>query len=90
MNRNGKWRRPGDRFQPLGMAEPKRLQDFLVDAGVPRAARAGLPLVVAERGIVWVVGQRIAHWARARPESHALTHLTFTPLETASGDGSQP
>jgi tRNA(Ile)-lysidine synthetase-like protein len=83
-----RWRRPGDRFQPLGMAEPKRLQDFFVDAGVPRAARAGLPLVVAERGIAWVVGQRIAHWARARPESRALTHLTFAPLETASGDGS--
>jgi tRNA(Ile)-lysidine synthase len=72
-------RRPGDRFQPLGMAEEKRLQDFLVDARVPRAARARLPLVVAGDRIAWVVGQRIADWARVRPDSTAVMHLVFEP-----------
>ena len=28
--------RPGDRFQPLGLSRPKRLQDYLVNARVPR------------------------------------------------------
>src|SRR5579884_3813061 len=82
-----RWRRPGDRFQPLGMAAEKRLQDFLVDAGVPRRARARLPLVVAERGIAWVVGQRIAHWARARPDSALLVHLTYEPPRPGGGAG---
>jgi tRNA(Ile)-lysidine synthetase-like protein len=83
-----RWRRPGDRFQPLGMTASKRLQDFLVDAHVPREARARLPLVVADRGIAWVVGQRIADWARARPESEALLHLTFEPPTEAGEERS--
>jgi len=72
-------RRPGDRFQPLGMAHEKRLQDFLVDARVPRAARARLPLVLTGERIAWVVGQRIADWARVRPDSTGALHLAFEP-----------
>ena len=60
-------RRPGDRFQPLGMAEAKKLQDFLVDCHVPRAERDALPLFEGERGIVWVGGLRLADWAKPRP-----------------------
>jgi tRNA(Ile)-lysidine synthase len=79
-----RFRRPGDRFQPLGMAEAKRLQDFLVDSRVPRHQRARLPLVVADNGIVWVVGQRIAHWARLRPDTTTALHLWAEPW-AASG-----
>lgn len=57
-------RRRGDRFQPLGMLGEKKLQDFLVDERVPRGERDGLPLVCSSRGIVWVVGHRIAEWAK--------------------------
>jgi tRNA(Ile)-lysidine synthase len=56
--------RPGDRFQPLGMAQDKKLQDFFSDARVPRAWRDRVPLLVCPQGIAWVVGYRIAHWAR--------------------------
>ena len=57
-------RRPGDRLQPLGMTGEKKIQDFLTDERVPREWRDRLPLLVAGRGIAWVVGYRIAHWAR--------------------------
>jgi tRNA(Ile)-lysidine synthase len=52
--------RPGDRFQPLGLHGAKKLQDFFVDAKIPRAARARVPLLVAGDRIAWVVGLRIA------------------------------
>ena len=57
-------RQPGDRIQPLGMTGEKKLQDFLTDARAPREWRDRVPLLVAGRGIAWVVGYRIAHWAR--------------------------
>lgn len=57
-------RLPGDRFQPLGMQEEKKLQDFFVDEKVPRSWRDGIPLVVSGRGMAWVVGYRVAEWAR--------------------------
>ena len=62
-------RLPGDRFQPLGMAGEKKLQDFFVDQKVPRVWRGRVPLVVSTRGILWVVGYRIAEWAKVGEES---------------------
>jgi len=51
---------PGDRFRPLGLRGQKKLQDFFVDAKVPRRQRARIPLLLAGGRIAWVVGQRIA------------------------------
>ena len=63
-------RRPGDRFQPLGMAQgSKKLQDCFVDAHVPRGERDAVPLLVSPRGVAWVVGHAVAHWARVTPET---------------------
>ena len=70
---------PGDRFHPLGMAESKKLQDFMVDVKAPRDVRDRIPLVVSERGIVWVVGYRVAHWARLREDTPTVLSLDFSP-----------
>jgi tRNA(Ile)-lysidine synthetase-like protein len=47
-------RRPGDRL--VGRGGRRRLQDALVDAGVPRAARDLLPVVATADRAVWVPG----------------------------------
>ena len=52
------WER-GDRFVPLGMRGRKKLQDFFVDARVPRDQRWTVPLVVSGGEIAWVVGFRV-------------------------------
>ncbi len=70
-------RRPGDRFQPLGVPADKKLQDFFVDEKVPREWRDRVPLLVGERGIAWVVGYRIAHWARVTPETKRAVLVVF-------------
>ena len=59
-------RRPGDRFQPSGMTGTKKLQDYFVDAKVPREQRDHIPLLACDRGVAWVVGHRVAEWALAR------------------------
>ena len=64
-------RRPGDRFQPLGIRGTKKLQDFFVDLKIPRAARSGVPLVCVGEAIAWVVGHRIAEPFRYRGERRA-------------------
>lgn len=65
-------RRPGDRFQPSGMTGTKKLQDFFTDLKIPRDQRDSVPLLVSERGVAWVVGHRIAEWARPNDDSAAL------------------
>lgn len=76
-------RRAGDRFQPLGMAQAKKLQDFFVDSHVPRIWRDAVPIFESERGIVWVGGCRIAEWARPRPGCPVLT-LSYRSLDPAA------
>ena len=70
-------RRPGDRFQPLGMSQPKKLQDFMVDAKVPRQWRDRVPLVVSADGIAWVVGWRIAEWAKVKKGTPQAVEIRF-------------
>ena len=74
---------PGDRFQPLGMEVEKKLQDFFTDAQVPRDWRGRVPLLVSQRGIAWVVGYRIAHWARVpepQADSNEVLEITTEPM----------
>lgn len=47
-------RRPGDRVVTRGGT--RKLQDVLVDAGVPRALRDHLPVVAAGERVLWVPG----------------------------------
>lgn len=78
-------RQKGDRFQPLGMTGTKKLKDFFGDAKVPRSRRDKVPLLVTERGIAWVVGYRIAEWAKV-PEDclpdTAVLVVSFEPSDS--------
>lgn len=53
-------RRPGDRIRALGLEVEKKLKSLLAEIGVPPEERDRWPLICDRRGIVWVVGGRIA------------------------------
>ena len=77
-------RRPGDRFQPLGMERgSKKLQDYFVDAQVPRQERDSVPLLVSPRGVVWVAGHGIAHWARVTPDTRIVLRVELARVDGA-------
>ncbi|CAN5770406.1 tRNA lysidine(34) synthetase TilS [soil metagenome] len=73
--------RPGDRFRPLGAPGSRKLQDFFVDAGVPRAARHRVPLIVCGGEIVWVGGHRLDD--RFKVTSATVEALRLTLAGTA-------
>src|SRR5690606_41354736 len=68
-----RWR-PGDRLRPLGLDGTKRVSDLLTEAKVPPSERAGQLVLCAgpEGEVVWVVGQRLAAAARARPQTRHI------------------
>ncbi len=80
-------RRPGDRFQPLGLAQPKKLQDFMVDAKIPRTWRDRVPLVCSPEQILWVVGWRIDHRAQVSPQTKRVLSLEFEKPALVQIDG---
>jgi len=66
---------PGDRFQPIGMACPVKLQDFFTNQKVPRAGRRRLIVATTADGVVfWVEGLRIS-------ERFKLTKRTIRRLQ---------
>jgi tRNA(Ile)-lysidine synthase len=80
--------RVGDRFQPLGMNGVKKLQDFFVDAKIPRSHRAFIPLLLSGDQIIWVVGHRLAESVKITPQTRLL--LRMEALPPPAGPGSAP
>ena len=74
-------RRPGDRFQPLGMSNMKKLQDFMVDAKIPSTWRDRVPLVCSQDSIVWVVGWRISDSVKITESTKKVLRINFERAE---------
>jgi tRNA(Ile)-lysidine synthase len=72
---------PGDRFQPLGMTGERKLQDFFVDAKVPRDERGRIPLVWGPRHLLWIAGYRIDERARLTDTTQRVLALRLEPLD---------
>jgi tRNA(Ile)-lysidine synthase len=72
-------RRPGDRFDPLGMqGRSKRLNEFMINEKIPAAWRDHIPLLVDQADhILWVCGWRPAERARVTGATQQVTHLRF-------------
>jgi tRNA(Ile)-lysidine synthase len=70
--------KPGDRFQPIGMSSPVKLQDFLTNMKKPRAVRVSLVITEDAAGqIFWVQGCRIPK----------CTKSLLPPAELCNGGG---
>lgn len=66
-------RKAGDRMNPYGMRGTRKVQDILVDAGVPRGERDRVPIVACGDEIVWIPGYRIAQgWAVRRENGRSV------------------
>ena len=73
-----RYRRPGDRLQPLGAPGSKKVQDVFVDRKVPHDDRDGVPIVTTDTGeIVWVAGEVLADPFRVTPATKSVVVLTL-------------
>ncbi|OGN94603.1 MAG: tRNA lysidine(34) synthetase TilS [Chloroflexi bacterium RBG_13_51_18] len=70
-------RLPGDRFQPLGMAQSKKLNVFMIDARIPQAWRRRIPIVCSGEKTLWVVGFRIDERFKVRTDTKNVLRLEF-------------
>jgi hypothetical protein len=82
-------RRPGERFQPLGMeGRHARVKDVMISspAGCRTCARAG-PSSPTRSHLLWVAGYHIDHRARVTPATGATIRLTCRRQHRGSGMG---
>ena len=70
-------RQPGDRFQPLGMNQPKKLNEFMIDRKIPHPWRRRIPIVCSPQHILWVVGWRIDERVKVTEDTKKVLCLKF-------------
>ena len=80
-------RQPGDRFQPLGMSQSKKLGEFMIDAKIPRAWRQRVPIVCSPQHILWVVGWRIDDRVQVTENTKQILCLEFKRAPNISREG---
>ncbi|TET54014.1 MAG: tRNA lysidine(34) synthetase TilS [Actinobacteria bacterium] len=68
-------RKPGDRFQPLGIKGTKKLQDFFVDLKVPRHQRDSIAIVEDSEKIIWVVGFEIDERVKVDEKTKSILRI---------------
>jgi tRNA(Ile)-lysidine synthase len=72
-------RRPGDRFEPIGMdGHSMKLSDFFINEKLPQRARDGWPLLCSGDTVIWVPGYRPAHPFRLTDKSRQVMYFTLT------------
>ncbi len=70
-------RQPGDRFQPLGISQPKKLGEFMIDSKIPHSWRQRIPIVCSPEQILWVVGWRIDERVKVTEDTKQVLCLKF-------------
>ena len=73
-------RNPQDIFQPLGMQMAKKLQNFYTDSKIPAMWRSKIPLLISDKGIMWIVGHRISELGRVKDPDQSYL-IKFTPTD---------
>ncbi len=81
-------RRRGEKFKPLGAPGQRKLQDYMLDAKIPRELRESWPLVVrpasveseAEK-VVWVVGYGIGDEFKVTAETQRILRLSVEQVD---------
>jgi tRNA(Ile)-lysidine synthase len=56
-----RFRKPGDKFNPMGMDGSKKLKDIFIDMKVPQAVRDKTPLICFGDHIAWIVGYKTSN-----------------------------
>jgi tRNA(Ile)-lysidine synthase len=72
-------RRPGDRFEPIGMdGHSMKLSDFFINEKLPQRARDAWPLLCSGDTVIWVPGYRPAHPFRLTDKSRQVMYFTLS------------
>ena len=74
--------RPGDRFQPLGMAQSVKVKDFFISRKIPLEERQHIPLVISGNDILWVAGHRIDEKYKLGDATRNVLKITVKNLST--------
>ena len=75
-----RFRKPGERFVPLGLDKEKKVGKFLTAARVPQEVRQRLLIVADSKKIIWVWPIRISEQAKVTGGTRKILQLQITDM----------
>lgn len=72
-----RYRRQGDKMQPIGMKGTKKLKDIFMDLKVPKEERDEMPLICFGDEIAWVLGYRISEKFKIDKDTNKILKIQF-------------
>ncbi len=69
-------RREGDNLQPLGMKGRKKVKNYFIDQKVPQNYRHQIPLVFADKELLWLVGYTFSEGFRINQQTKFFCRLS--------------
>lgn len=70
-------RRNGDRIIPLGMKGSKKIKDYFIDKKIPREDREGVPLLVDDENIIWILGHSISDLYKVSKSTKRILEINY-------------
>ena len=71
-----RFRRKGERFQPLGMkGKSVSVQDLMVNRKMPASLRQNWPIIATEEHLIWIPGHHLDHRAKLEPSTSHIWQL---------------
>ena len=72
--------REGDRFVPLGMDREVKVKDYFISRKIPRDRRRRIPILLAGRDIIWVVGERMDDRYKLAADTRRILKVAIEPF----------
>ncbi|MDP4146470.1 MAG: tRNA lysidine(34) synthetase TilS [Bacillota bacterium] len=76
-----RYRRNGDKFNPLGMKGSKKIKDLFIDLKIPKENRDRIPLVCFGDDIAWIVGYGISDMYKVDKSSRNILEIKIESEE---------
>jgi len=67
--------RPGDRFQPLGMAGTQKLKKFFINHKIDPSRRRSMPLLADRESVIWIPGQRLCDRVKVTADTRRVIRI---------------
>ena len=73
-----RYRKDGDKINPIGMKGSKKIKDIFIDMKIPREERDQVPIVEIDNNISWIVGLKVSDIYKIEKNTKEILKITFS------------
>lgn len=77
-----RYRRDGDRFNPIGMSGTKKIKDIFIDVKVEKELRDKTPLICFDSEIAWITGYMVSDKYKVKADTKKILEIKYEGEET--------